>query len=288
MAALAPREGENPTALPGVSVTRLSRSQPRAPAIYEPGIVILSQGAKRGYLGGAVHRYDPDHYLVLSVPLPAECEVLAAPDAPMLSLRIDVDLPVLGDLLLDIDGEGAFGAAAEPQGIAPCPLGPELRDAAARLLACLARPLEARVLGPLIVREIYFRVLGDARGQALRAVAARRGAFARIGRVLRRIHADCASPLDIDALAREAAMSPSAFHRHFRAVTGISPLRYVKAIRLHKARMLMLQEGAGVGTTALAVGYQSISQFSREYRRLFGASPRADVARQQGQTRARP
>jgi AraC-like DNA-binding protein len=147
-----------------------------------------------------------------------------------------------------------------------------------RLLECLKSPLDSRVLGRQIVREILYRVLLREQGGALRALASRDDHFARIARVLKHIHTEYARPLGVEELARKAGMSVAAFHHHFKLVTASSPLQYIKRIRLDQARRLMAHGGYNAGAAARAVGYESPSQFSREYRRMFGAPPREDVA----------
>ena len=279
MASLAIREGESPSALPGVIFLRHSRSQPRAPAIYQPGVVILGQGRKRGYLGPEVHTYDADNYLVLAVPLPAECEVIANPQEPMLSMRLDVDAAMVADLLLAMGDDEPRAFLLPKGGIAPTPLTLDVREAATRLARALASPMDSRVLAPALAKELLYRVLLDAQGGLLRALAARQGDFARIADLLRRIHANYAAPLEINALANQIDMSPATLHRHFKAVTATSPMQYVKAIRLHKARMFMVADGLGVAMAASRVGYESPSQFSREYKRFFKTTPAADAAR---------
>jgi AraC-like DNA-binding protein len=152
-----------------------------------------------------------------------------------------------------------------------------LSDAAVRLLECLRSSDDARILGPQIVREITYRVLLGELGHNLRAVAAPHTHFGQISRVLNRMHTEYGRSYDIGELAREAGMSVSTFHAHFKAVTSSSPLQYLKDVRLHKARMLMVHEGVNAGTAALRVGYESASQFSREFKRLFGNGPAAEA-----------
>lgn len=279
MASLAVREGESPSALPGVTFLRHSRSQPRAPAIYQPGVVILGQGRKRGYLGPEVYGYDADNYLVLAVPLPAECEVIASPREPMISMRLDVDAAMVAELLLAMGDNEPRAFPLPKGGIAPTPLTAEVREAATRFVRALASPMDSRVLAPALARELLYRVLLDAQGGLLRALASRHGDFARIADLLRHMHANYTTPLEIDELASQAGMSPATLHRHFKAVTATSPMQYMKALRLHKARMLLVADGIGVALAASRVGYVSPSQFSREYKRFFKTSPAADAAR---------
>jgi AraC-like DNA-binding protein len=166
-----------------------------------------------------------------------------------------------------------------PRGIFATPLHDDLCNAALRLLESLRTPAEARILGPQIVREITYRVLRGPQGDALRAVAARHTHFGQISKALHRMHADYSDSLDVETLARESGMSVSTFHHNFKSVTSSSPLQYLKAIRLHKARLLMVNEGLGAGVAAGRVGYESPSQFSREFKRFFGSSPADEAAR---------
>lgn len=155
---------------------------------------------------------------------------------------------------------------------------PVLEDAVVRLLECLRSPVDSRVLGRQIVREIVYRVLQDQGGGALRALATRSDQFMRIARVLNRMREDYAQPLNVDALARLASMSASTFHQHFKAVTGTSPLQYSKSVRLHRARLMMVDAGQTAASVASAVGYESASQFGREFKRLFGRTPGEEAA----------
>jgi AraC-like DNA-binding protein len=275
--ALAVREGTHPTSVPGVNLTRTSYSTPRRPVIYQPGIVIIGQGRKRGYLGDEVFHYGPDAYLALSVPLPFECESDASADEPLLALTVAVEPTTLGEMLIDLD-EPTRCDGAVPRGIDATPLTSELSGAAVRLLECLRSPVDSRILGPQTVREIVYRVLRGEQGGALRAVACRNDQFMRIARVLRHIHAEYARPLSTEELARRAGMSVSTFHHNFKAVTATSPLQYVKSIRLHRARLLMVHAGHSASTAAAEVGYESASQFGREFKRFFGASPGEEAA----------
>jgi len=275
---LATRDGYTETSVDGVRLMRASLPLPRRPVLYEPGIVIVGQGRKRGYLGDRVYTYDAHNYLVLSVPLPFECETEASPREPLLALCVQVDLGMLAELLLMMDaGRQPAPPPAPPASIYATPLDDHLSEASVRLLEAVRQPTEARILGPQIVREIIYRVLCGPQGGALRAAAAMHSRFAQVNRALERIHAEYARELSVDELADTAGMSQSAFHQNFKAVTSSSPLQYLKTIRLHKARMLMVHEGLRAGEAAGRVGYQSPSQFSREFKRLFGASPAGEA-----------
>lgn len=205
--------------------------------------------------------------------MPMDCATTASDDEPLLGFVIDVDPILVGELLLDL---------GDVPGVEPTPrvgstvITDEVIDAAERLSRVLASPADARILGPQIVREIVHRVLTGEHGDVLRLLTSNASRYGQITRVLRRIHEDYADDLDVGTLAREANMGTSTFHHAFREVTATSPVQYVKRMRLHRARMLMTGEGLSAQEAARAVGYVSASQFSREYRRMFGASPASD------------
>ncbi len=289
LAAQARQDGFSDSPLPGVRYARAVGHYPLAPALYEPSVVILATGRKRAVVGGAVHSLDPGCCWVVAVPLAFACETFATADAPLYGLSVRVDPAVLGELLLEMDdapGEAAAtpSEAADAVGLRAMPMTRHLADAAARLAECLGAPDEARILGPGIVREIVFRVLRSGQGPTLRALAAQSGRLRAVSRALKRIHADFRDELDVESLAREAHMGLSTFHHAFRAVTATTPLQYVKAVRLHKARALLAEPGATAAEAARRVGYASPSQFSREYKRLFGAPPSEEIARLRGAT----
>ena len=274
-------EGMQPTLVDGVRVLRRSHPIVRAPMVYHPNIVIVGQGRKRAYLGDDVYTYDAFNYLVSSVPMPAECEARASAEEPILIVAIDVEPAMLGELILEM-GDLAPPTGPTPRGLSTTPMGEAFVGSVIRLLECLASPLDARILGRQAVREIAFRVLLDEQGGSLRALVSRDDHFARIARVVKYIHTEHARPLGVEELARRAGMSVPAFHQHFKLVTASSPLQYLKRIRLDRAKRLMALDGYNAGTAARAVGYESPSQFSREFKRLFGLTPVEDAE----QTRA--
>lgn len=213
------------------------------------------------------------------MPLPFECETFATPQAPLAGLRINVDLLQLQELVMEIGEDERFRPASSSSGINSATLSDEILCAAERLLDVLEHPLDARILGKQIIREILYHVLMGPRGGALLALISRQTHFSLISRVLRRIESQYTETLSVDQLAAEANMSVSAFHHNFKAVTSTSPLQYIKTFRLHKARMLMLHDGMKASAAALRVGYESASQFSREFKRYFGVTPGEDIAR---------
>ncbi|MFT4270178.1 MAG: AraC family transcriptional regulator [Pantoea sp.] len=269
---LAPNEGHTRSLLDGVHLMRADHPLGRTPVLYEPGIVIVCQGHKRGYLANRVYHYNTQHYLVLSVPLPFSTETDASPAEPLLAVSVRLDMTAVADLVIEV-APHASPASTAPAGIVSTPLDDTLADTTVRLLRALCSPLEARVLGPAIVRELCFRVLLGEQGGAIRAALASRGNFGRIARVLRRIHEDYARPLNVATLAREAGLSVPAFHAHFKTVAATSPVQYIKSVRLHQARLMMIRDNVTAAGAAARVGYESASQFNREFRRLFGRSP---------------
>ena len=279
LTSLSAGEGTRPSILPGVNLLRADHYYPPEPVFYEPSIVVVAQGRKWGTLGGQVYKYDPYNYLVLAVPLAFECETEATPENPLLGVSIRVDLFVLTELLMKMGGK--LRQQAKPYGISSVPLQRNLSEAIVRLLEQISHPEEALILGPQTVREITYHVLCGEQGKGLQEVLAMHTHFGQISRVMHRIHSDYTQPLDVGTLASEANMSPSVFHRRFKEITSTPPLQYVKTVRLHKARMLMVREGTRAGKAAEQVGYDSPSQFSREFRRLFGRSPAEEAARVQ-------
>lgn len=273
---LAVEEGLQETAVTGVQLFRGSQSVPRGPMVYCANIIIVGQGQKRAYLDGQVYQYDPFNYLVSAVPLPAECEAIATPDEPILMVNIDVDMTMVGEMILEMD-ESLPSGRETPRGISTTPMSDELAGAVIRLLQCLKSPVDSRLLGRQIVREVVYRVLRGEQGGSLRALASRDDHFPRIARVLKYLHTEYALPISTDDMAKRAAMSSSVFHQHFKLVTASSPLQYLKRIRLDRARSLMIHEGYQAREAALAVGYESPSQFSREFKRLFGRTPLEDT-----------
>lgn len=279
---LAQGEGFSPSFLPGVKFMRSTRHVPATPMTYEPCIVIVARGRKAGRLGEKTFVYDGNNYLVMAMPLPFECETFGSPRDPLLGLSVGVTPALVAELLVQMES-GPSDAGAQPQAIEAAPLDAALCDTATRLLEALRTADEARILGPQLVRELTYRVLRGPLGANLRALAAPHSHFGQISRVLNRLHADFSRPYEIATLAREAGMSVSTFHTHFKAVTASSPLQYLKAIRLHKARLLMVHDGLSAAGAALQVGYESASQFSREFKRHFGGAPAAVAARLRAQ-----
>jgi AraC-like DNA-binding protein len=269
---LAPFEGYTLSALEGIKFMRLDRPLARTPVLYEPCIVIVCQGIKRGFLGGHEFIYDARHFLVASVPLPFESETIASAEEPMLAVSLRIDMPLAAELVAALDksrGETSISAAS----MCATPLSDKMSDALLRLLEVLMVPGDCAILGPGFVRELLFYVLTGPQGGAIRTALAQHSQFGKIGKALRRIHADYQEQIDVGTLASEAGMSVAAFHANFKSVTQTSPMQYLKSTRLHKARLLMVQDGMSASSASNRVGYESSSQFSREFKRFFGRSP---------------
>jgi AraC-like DNA-binding protein len=281
LTALLPREATLVTSIKGLGLFRIDRSFPRTPYSYDSEIIILAQGEKLAYLGDEEFAYDPSRYLVLPVPMPIECEGRADPGKPIFGLTIAVDPIEIGEILLEIE-DGRGEAQSLPRGIYGAPMTEALYDATTRLLRAISEDEDAKVLAPMIKREIVYRVLRGEKGEILQALARRNRRFFQIARALRRIHESYDAAFDVERLAKELDMSGSTFHSSFKAVTNTSPLQYVKSVRLHKARSLMIRDGLAASVAAAKVGYESPSQFNREYKRLFGATPARDSTARRG------
>ncbi|MBV6753736.1 AraC family transcriptional regulator [Pseudomonas chlororaphis] len=275
---LTPEEGYNLSVLPEVRFLRSNRPLSLTPVFYQPGIVIVCQGSKRGFFGDQVYLYDEQHYLAVSVPVPFTMQTQATEQAPLLAIYLYLDFNVVADLILQIDQQGGV-AASKPQGMFSTPMDRPMSESVLRFVEAMGRPLEAEILGPALVREIYFRALTGEQGGAMRAALTLQGQFGKIAKAIRRIHGAFSLSLSVEQLAAEAGMSVPSFHSHFKAVTQTSPLQYLKSIRLHQARLLMVRNDVSAASAALEVGYESASQFGREFKRLFGNSPVEEVKR---------
>jgi AraC-like DNA-binding protein len=245
--------------------------------VYEPSLCLVAQGAKEVLLADETYRLDPAQSLLVSVDLPVAARVVeASPGCPYLGVRLVLDPAVVGEFLADGMTCPPLGPSA--RGLAVTQVEPALLDAVSRLVALLDSPQDIVPLAPLVLREITYRLLAGPQGSRLRQIVSAGAPAQRIALAIRWLRDHFAEQLRIEALAKYVRMSPSAFHLHFKSVTALSPLQYQKRLRLQEARRLMLGEGLDAAEAAFRVGYESPSQFSREYRRMFGAPPRQDVA----------
>jgi AraC-like DNA-binding protein len=273
----APGDGAHETPIPGLAAIRASQPSSPLPSVYEPSLCIVVQGRKQARLSDELYVYDPLHYLVVSVTLPIIGQITeASPERPYLCLRINMDRKVIGELLLQA-GSAVAQRASMDRGLYVAKADGEFLDAVVRLVRLLERPQEAAVLAPLVLRELHFRALTGELGQRLRELCIVDSQVQRIARVIDVLRTRFHEPFRIEDLAAIAHMSPSSFHHRFKEITAMSPLQFQKQLRLHEARRLMLADGLEASSAAHRVGYESPSQFSREYRRLFGAPPRREI-----------
>ena len=275
----APDDGVHPTAIAPLQLIRASAPAQSLPTVYEPGLCVVVQGRKQAMLAGEVFRYDPLHCLLISVTLPVLGQIVEASAAePYLCVRLNLDPREVGALMLEAGAPALPAvAAAAARGLSVSRITAPLLDAVTRLLRLLQTPGDVAVLAPLAVREIQYRVLQGDLGPRLRELAVADSHSQRIARAIDLLKRRFAEPVRIDEVADAVHMSASSLHHHFKLVTALSPLQFQKHLRLHQARRLMLSEGLDATSAGHRVGYESPSQFSREYRRLFGAPPRAEI-----------
>jgi AraC-like DNA-binding protein len=277
-------DGVYETAVPALGLSRFSAPSDLVALVYEPCLCIVAQGVKEVLLEEETYRLDPARSLLVSVDLPVAARVVeASPGRPYLAVRLALDPAVVSELLAD--GTAVPRPGPPARAIAVTPVEPTLLDAVGRLVALLDAPQDVAPLSPLVLREITYRVLAGSQGGRLRQIASAGAPAHRIARAIRWLKDHFVEPLRVEALARQVGMSPSAFHLHFKGVTALSPLQYQKRLRLQEARRLMLGESLDAAAAGFRVGYESASQFGREYRRTFGAPPRRDVAALQAEAR---
>jgi len=265
--------------LPGLHLYRHSLPLEQVYSLVEPSVCVVAQGSKEFLLGKSRYRYDPFHYLLVTVDLPYVGQVLeASKERPFLSLRLDLAPTLVGEILVEA-GHVSPQDVASVRAISVSPVDGHLLDVMVRVARLLDAPDEARVLLPLLTREIIYRLLKGEQGARLRHLAILRGYSPHIARAIERLRHDLDQPLRIEQLARELGMSVSGLQHHFKAVTALSPSQFQKRLRLQEARRLMLGENIDAKVAAYRVGYQDASHFNREYKSLFGVSPIRDVHR---------
>lgn len=272
------KDGFQTTPIERVWLVQSSTVTMPMPNVYRPQLCLVAQGQKQVTLGDRVFRYAPGRYGVVTYDLPVTGQVVeATPDKPYLCLVLDFDPVMLGELTLRIPPPP--GAPFPPIGKTVSDAGASLLDAALRLLRLLDDPVAVPVLGPLAEQEILYRLLAGPDGARMRQITSSQGRVAQVGRAIAWIRQNFRERFSIELLAAEVGMSPSSLHEHFRAVTAMTPLQFQKQLRLQDARSLMLVQDIDATTAAFCVGYESPSQFSREYRRHFGEPPARDIAR---------
>ena len=268
-AGLAPRHGYNPTGLDSVRILRTEAVLRDVPVLYKPGAVFVLQGSKQGILEGEIYRYDEDHYLAVSIPIPFRMESRASPERPLLAVYLEFDMRLAAEIALQVEAH-AERAPEKPRGLASSRMDPVLADVLRRLLTVLRNPLDAAVLGAGILRELHYRVLVGPQGGAMIAALRQRGASGKLVQSLAWLRENYSAEIAVADLARNAGMSVPSYHSHFRELTGSSPMQYVKAMRLHEARLRIARDGRTIAEAAASVGYVSPAQFSRDFKRHFG------------------
>ncbi|RRW56281.1 AraC family transcriptional regulator [Pseudomonas moraviensis] len=272
-------DGVYSTAIPGVSLIRSASPTMPMPAVYEPTLCLVAQGRKQAMLGTTAYVYDPAKYLIASVDLPVMGSVIEASEAvPYLCLALDLDTAVLSELALrhPLREESV---SAPPAGITLNDTTPELLDAAVRLAGLLDRPRDIEALAPLVIREMLYRLLTENGNSIIRQMAQADSRLNQIAKVIAWLRSHYNEACRIDDLVSIAGMSRSSFHTHFKAITSMSPLEFRNQLRLQEARRLMVTEAVDAAEAGYAVGYESPSQFSRDYARLFGMPPAKDAWR---------
>lgn len=274
----APIDGTFDLRVPGVHITRVSRSQKTfAHAIAQPALCLVAQGAKRVMLGKEIYDYDASRMLVYAMDVPVTGQVTQASlDDPYLSVRLDIDSARIAELTAKVYPNG-LPARAEGHAICVDRVDDRVINAVVRILDLASQPGEAELLAPLVMDEILIRLLSSSLGAKLAMVGQEKSKVHRISQAVAWVKSNFDQPLDVERLATLVHMSPSSFHQHFKSVTEMSPLQYQKALRLQEARRLMLILRMDAGAAGRKVGYQSVPQFTREYGRFFGNPPTKDI-----------
>jgi AraC-like DNA-binding protein len=265
------------TDVPGLTLHRYAAPTAPAPVTYEPSVALVIQGCKQVELGQKTFLYDVSRYLLTSLDLPVVTRVVkASPETPYLCLRLKLEMPAVREILSRDDFAWPL-AGSDALAMSTAETTVELLGAFNRLLDVLNAPQDISFFSPMIQREIIYRVLRGSGGQRLRAIATAGDQSYRTAKVISWIRANYTKPLRVEDLAQIAGMSMSTLHHHFRVLTSMSPLQYQKQLRLQAARQRMLSKGVDASSAAFAVGYESASQFNREYSRFFGLPPMKDV-----------
>ncbi len=271
---LAVRPGFVATPLPEVRVLSAFGYVASSPQIYEPSLMIVVQGSKVACLGPRTFEYGTGHYLIQALSVPFKCETFATPEKPLYGVSVAIDRVLLGELVQAMGPvTGHESQVQTPESMTSVRIDNTMRDSVERLLRCLHDPLERQAMGQARIREVLYTALRGPQSGVPRALVEQQGQFARIASAVTYLHEHYDHALNVDTLASCANMSTSTFHEHFKRSTLLSPVQYLKRLRLLKAQQLLVAEGLGVAQVALKVGYQSASQFSREYKRYFERRP---------------
>lgn len=269
------------TAIPGLELHRWESPTEPHSYMFSPHLCLIAQGTKQILLGEEAYVYDAKSFVVSSVELPLVSNIMeASPEKPYLGLTLELDLQEISHLMLH-DSVATRPNRSADRGIGVSKMTPALLNAVERLLELLETPADIPVFLPLVRQEIYYRLLMEEQGGRLRQIVMAESRSSQIAKAIDWMKKNFDRPLNIGELASRAGMSPSSFHQHFRTLTAISPLQFQKRIRLNEARRLMLVENMDAGNASFRVGYESPTQFNREYKRMFGNPPKTDIKRLQ-------
>ncbi len=278
---LAPRLGYNQTAVESIRILRTEAVLNDIPVLYRPGAVFVLQGSKHGILDGEIYLYDEDHYLAVSVPVPFRMTSTASSLRPLLAVYLQFDMQMAAEIAIQLE-QHTGPVTTEPRGLFSSKMDSEMEDVLLRLLKALGSPVDVAVLCTSILRELHYRVMLGPQGGAVIAALRRKGTSGKIVESVAWLRDNFGSEIAVADLARYAGMSIPSYHVHFKNLTGSSPIQYVKAMRLHEARLMIARQSGTIATVAASVGYVSPAQFSRDFRRHFGrtASEEARWVRQ--------
>ena len=273
-----PEPGSYPTAIEGLTIARRHDAKQLGNCVYKPLVAVVVQGSKRSVIGSKEYRYGENHCLVIGVDIPsANHVIIASPEQPFLAVSLDLDKYLITQLAAEIPPSSGLGDDTY-KGMAVAEVDPDVLSAFLRLVELLEKPEQIPVLAPMIIREIHYRLLIGPQGERLRMINTLGTQSNQIAKSITWLRDNYKEPLQVDELARKVNMATSTFHRHFRDVTTLSPLQYQKRLRLYEAQRLMLVEDEDAAIAALAVGYESSTQFNREYKRQFGEPPHRHVS----------
>ncbi|MBX5172649.1 AraC family transcriptional regulator [Rhizobium sp. NZLR1b] len=268
-ATLAPRHGYNPTALGSVRILRTEAVLDDVPVLYKPGAVFVLQGSKQGILEGEVFTYDEEHYLAVSLPVPFRMKSTASAERPLLAVYVEFDMQMAAEIALQMEKHAELRSDA-PRSLVSSRMAGDIEDVLLRLLVALRSTADIAVLGAGLLRELHYRVLVGPQGGAMIAALQQKGRSGKIIRSLAWLRENFGREIAVSDLAREVGMSIPSYHVHFKDLTGSSPMQYVKAIRLHEARLMIARQTSTIAEVAASVGYASPAQFSRDFKRHFG------------------
>lgn len=268
-----PDEGTIRNIVKDVDIFKITKSQENMKQCYEKGLIFIFQGKKDVLIENSILTYDRNNYLILSMPTPVECKVYATNNEPILGMRIDANQKIINEILFDCNISFQYHEESKP-GIYTELLNEQLMNSLSRLIHCIKDQQDCKVLVPLYIKEILYFVLKSPHGYALNFVSYYNDTYYKVSQIADNIYMNYKEKYNVNTLAKQANMSISNFHSTFKEITGLPPIQYVKKIKLHKARELLLYNKITAKAAAYEVGYESSSQFNREYKRMFGSTPK--------------